>query len=247
MVVEELIIKKGDKEIYGNIYYPNKEGKFPAVILSHGFNGSYSDFVTECEYYASHGFIAYSFDFCGGSVTSKSSGKTTDMTIFSEKQDLLIVLEHISNLENVEEKRIYLFGGSHGGLVTALVAAEKEEQVRAIAMYYPALCVADNWNKAYPFIEDIPETTLLWDMALGKQYFMAIRDFKVYEHICSFEEPVLVIHGDEDEIVPLEYSKQVVDKYKNAKLVVLSGEGHGYTKEGGTVAMEKVLKFFSQH
>ena len=109
MVVEELIIKKGDKEIYGNIYYPNKEGKFPAVILSHGFNGSYSDFVTECEYYASHGFIAYSFDFCGGSVTSKSSGKTTDMTIFSEKQDLLIVLEHISNLENVEEKRIYLF------------------------------------------------------------------------------------------------------------------------------------------
>jgi len=127
------------------------------------------------------------------------------------------------------------------------VAAEKEEQVRAIAMYYPALCVADNWNKAYPFIEDIPETTLLWDMALGKQYFMAIRDFKVYEHICSFEEPVLVIHGDEDEIVPLEYSKQVVDKYKNAKLVVLSGEGHGYTKEGGTVAMEKVLKFFSQH
>ena len=40
IVTEELIIKKNDQEIYGKIYYPEKDGKHPAIICSHGYNGT---------------------------------------------------------------------------------------------------------------------------------------------------------------------------------------------------------------
>ena len=246
MVVEELIIKEEGKEIYGTIYYPEKEGKYPAIILSHGFNGSYADFDKECTYYADNGFIAYTFDFCGGALTSKSSGTTREMTIFTEKEDLTMVLNFIRNMDCVEENEVYLFGGSHGGLVTSLVAAEQKEYVRAVAMYFPALCVIDNWNKAYPMVEDIPETTFLWEVPLGKDYFMTIRDFNIFEEMKKYEGPVLILHGDEDEIVPLEYSKKATENYKNGELVVLPGEKHGFSPEGIATCMEKILQFMEE-
>lgn len=65
VVVEELIIKDGEKEIYGKIYKPAKQGVYPAIILSHGYNGCNSDFIKECRYYAENGYIAYAYDFVG--------------------------------------------------------------------------------------------------------------------------------------------------------------------------------------
>ena len=46
------------------------------------------------------------------------------MTIFSEKEDLELVLEYFKKEDFVDEKNIFLFGASQGGLVTSLVAEE---------------------------------------------------------------------------------------------------------------------------
>jgi cephalosporin-C deacetylase-like acetyl esterase len=94
--VKEYVIEHSGKKIYGRLYTPAKEGKCPAVIISHGYNGSADDWVKECNFYAQNGYIAYAFDFCGGSVRSRSSGNTVDMTVFTEKDDLLDVFEDIS-------------------------------------------------------------------------------------------------------------------------------------------------------
>ena len=69
--------------IFGRLYTPKAEGKSPAIILCHGYNGINTDFMTECSYYADNGYIAYAFDFCGGSGAGRclSTGKSTDTTI----------------------------------------------------------------------------------------------------------------------------------------------------------------------
>ncbi len=46
------------------------------------------------------------------------------------------------------------------------------------------------------------------------------------------DPPTLIIHGDEDPLVPLQQSELIVDKFKKtgveAKLVVKKGAGHGW-------------------
>jgi len=141
IIIKELEIKNGERKIYGKLYSPEGGGIYPAVILCHGYNGVNTDWVKECSYYAHHGYVAYAFDFCGGSVRSKSSGYSTDMTITSEKEDLFAVLDSIRAMDNVDAENVVLFGGSQGGLVSALAAAERADEVRALAMYFPALCI----------------------------------------------------------------------------------------------------------
>lgn len=239
--------KETGNKIYGRIYTPAGTGKHPAVILSHGYNGHGADFTNECKYYAQNGYIAYAFDFCGGSASTLSTGKSTDMTIFTEKSDLLSVFDYIYGLDEVDQDHVYLFGGSQGGLVTALATEERSDKVKAMAMYFPALCIPDDWRKTYPDVEKIPETKGFWGLTLGKNFFVSIHDFHTFDHIGKYDKNVLIVHGDKDVIAPLSYSQEAEKVYPNGKLIVMSGEGHGFTPEGGKKAMQEVLRFMEEN
>jgi len=39
VMVDELRIPNGEREVYGKLYYPETEGKYPAIILCNGYNG----------------------------------------------------------------------------------------------------------------------------------------------------------------------------------------------------------------
>ena len=244
---EELKIENGATTIYGRVYTPKGEGKHPLIIMCHGYNGRHTDFAKESLYYAENGYMAYAFDFCGGSVNSKSTGrKTTEMTIFTEKEDLLAVYNYFAKQENVDTDKIFLFGGSQGGLVTALVTDELgSDKVAGMALYFPAFCIPDNWRATYPTVDKIPEVNNFWGMDLGKEFFASIHDFQVFDHIGKYDKNVLIIHGDNDQIVPLSYSERAKNLYPHAELIVYPGEGHGFTPAGGKKAMEEVLKFMN--
>lgn len=245
--IQELTIQNGDKKIYGKLYSPSKEGKYPAVILSHGYNGINTDFTAECTYFARNGYVAYAYDFCGGSGRSKSTGKSTDMTIFTEKQDLLDVFNYIQNLDNVDAGQMFLFGGSQGGFVTSLVAEELLDKVKGMILYYPALNIPDDWREKYPNEADIPETVDFWRLKLGRNFFLTIHDFKAFDNIGSYPNDVLIIYGDKDAIVPYSAMLEAEKAYGSVKLEVLSNEGHGFTPAGGKKAMEMALDFLKKH
>ena len=44
--------------------------------------------------------------------------------------------------------------------------------------------------------------------------------------IVRFHRPVLLVHGDADEAVPLSCSEETAKAYENAKLVVIPGDTH---------------------
>ncbi len=50
----------------------------------------------------------------------------------------------------------------------------------------------------------------------------------VEEAIRRYNGPVLIVHGDEDEAVPVAFSIEAAGKYNNAELVVISGDDHCY-------------------
>lgn len=240
---EEIMVEANGRQVYGLGYMKDDDKKHPAIIMCHGYNGAHTDFTNECIYFAQNGYVAYAIDFCGGSGRSKSSGASTDMTIFTEKEDLLAVFDYVAEMDNVDPEQIYLFGGSQGGLVAAMAAEERADKVKGLALYFPAFNIPDNWRGNYKTEAEIPETVDFWGLMLGKNFFASMRDFYTFDNVGDFTNKVLIVQGDKDAIVPLSVAKQIEKHYSNAELVVLPGEGHGFTPVGAKKAMEKVLEF----
>lgn len=245
--VTEFSISDAGKTIFGKLYKPVSGNSFPAVILGHGYNGCHTDWDRECTFYAQNGYVAYAYDFCGGSMRSKSSGKTTEMTIFSERDDVKTVFNAISALEFVDSNNVFVMGGSQGGLVSSLAVDELLGKVRGMILYFPAFCIADDWQKKYSDMNLVPDVIDFWDMKLGKVFVTSLQDYDTYKHIGTYAGPVLIIHGDRDPIVRLRYAESADALYQNCTLHVLAGEGHGFSPSGAETAMNDVLSFMNEN
>ena len=228
--------------IFGTLFKPSGQGKFPAIIFSHGYNGVGADFFEDCSFFAKNGFVAYCYDFCGGSMRSRSKGRTVDMTLLTEKSDLIAVVDAISNLDCVDESQIFLLGGSQGGLVTALAIEEIGEKIKGVSLYYPAFCIPDDWRKNFPDKNNIPKMQNFWGMNLGRNFFETAIEMDVNELTGKYAGPVLIVHGSADDIVPLRYAEEAQKRYPNARLEVLPGERHGFSPVGAQTARNLVLE-----
>lgn len=246
MKTEDASIPDGTSTVYGKIYMPEKTGKYPAIIMCHGYNGSHADFANECDYFAQNGYVACAIDFCGGSGRSKSSGKSTDMTIFTEKSNLLATYNYIKKMSNVDSSQIFLFGGSQGGLVTALATEEVAAGVKGMILYFPAFNIPDDWRTMHPDVNKIPATIDFWGLTLGKVFATSIHDFDPFQHIGSYSKNVLILYGADDAIVRRSYIDRAKDAYPHADLIVYTGEGHGFTPATAIKAREEVLQFMKK-
>ena len=247
IVTEEWIISKETRRIYGKLFRPADDGPHPAIIMSHGYNGSHENFAADAAFYAERGFLVYTYDFCGGSNRGKSSGKTTEMTLFTEKDDLLTVFEEVSSLKWTDASRIFLMGASQGGMVTTMAAETLQNKVRGMILYYPALCIADNWRDNFPSADEIPKTVTFWGTSLGRIFFTSIRNFYTFQEIGSYPGDVLILHGDKDPIIPMEYMTKAQAVYHHADLIVLKGEAHGFSAKGSNAARKHMLDFILAH
>ena len=244
--MEKLQITNGVNTISGSLFRPSTEGKHPAIIISHGYNGSHKDFIPHCEYFCERGFLVCAYDFCGGSTRSESTGSTTDMTITSEIDDLMHVYEYLWNLEDVDHEQIFLLGESQGGLVTALTAEKLRNEIKAMVLYYPALCIPDDWSNMYPRGAEVPERIDFWGMTLGRGFVEDVRKYDVFSELGGFGKEVLILHGDKDPIVDFLYSRRAVDIYRNATVIEMKGQGHGFEGQASVEAMKKACDFMEK-
>lgn len=229
----------------GNLFaieaLPKEEGKYPVVIASHGYNGSHADFYDDCRYFAENGFVALAYDFAGGSSRSQSTGKSVDMSVLTEKEDLKTVISYVKSLDEVDSNNIFLLGGSQGGFVSSLVADEMEDSIRALEMYFPALCIPDDWRKNFADENAISDTIDFWGLTLSRTYLDAVKEMHVEDVTGKYKGPVLILHGDNDKVVPLHYSQEAEKRYQSAKLIVMQGEGHGFSPSSAAKARSLVL------
>ena len=226
---EEMLIHSGGKEIFGVLYRPEGIKKAPLVVVSHGFGSSYRFETAYAEAIAPLGYAVFCYDFCGGSNFSKSSGSTTEMSIFTEAEDLKTVIDALGEKDFIDPGRIILIGESQGGMVSALVAAERKESIERMFLIFPAFCIKDDWIKMFPTLSDMPEEIDFWGIKLSHTYLEGLYGLDLYPTISQYEGPVTIFHGDNDQVVNVSYSEKAQDAYKNATLTVYPGEGHGFT------------------
>ena len=116
---ENLWFHKKSCKIYGLMYRPKKAQKAPLIIICHGFGGSHKVNLVSAALYANAGYAVCSIDFCGGSDKTISDGSVMEMSVITEKEDLLAVVNQVRNLSYIDRTRIYLWGESQGGFVAA--------------------------------------------------------------------------------------------------------------------------------
>ncbi len=201
------------------------------VIISHGFLANEKTVYGYAKFLAEHGFLAITYDFNGGGLFSRSDGKSVNMTVLTEKQDLFAVIHAVR--DQFHPKKISLMGCSQGGFVSALTARELGKQITSLIMFYPALCIPEDARKgrmlAYHFNpQNIPDILGRIPMKLGGDYARVVVLMNFYEEIHGYDGPVLLIHGTDDRIVNIEYSRKAKDMYASCEYHEIIGAGHRF-------------------
>lgn len=244
----ELSISFGDRLIYGISSTSNSAPahKHGVAIVSHGFNGTHHFARDYFNTLNSLGYEVYTFDYPDGSVYSRSGNNTMNMSVITQKEALKTIVSHFMSQENIDKDRIILIGESQGGFISGLAAAELGNNISGLILIYPAFIIADNWNSHYPDIAAIPDTTKLWDVPLGRKFFMELRDINISEAMESYKGPVMIVQGDADVIVPLDSSIRAKKIYPDAELKIIPGAGHGFNHEQRIISNQYVADFLKR-
>ncbi len=239
VIEEKLEVTKEDGwVIRGLIFRPDAEGEFPVVIFSHGFGTNYRELMHHGNGYAESGIICVFFDFCGGGMESTSDGTMQEMTVMTEAADLVAVLESIKCLPYVNKDSVYLQGESQGGFVSAIVGRAYYEEIKGLILWYPAFVIPDDSARRLQNGD-----TEVMGVKLNPDYNRVAAGIDVKELQTGFGKPVLLIHGNEDDIVPIEYSREAAAYYGNAMLKEIKGAGHGFEGKDSKFALEASIAF----
>lgn len=234
--------------IKGYLYLAdNGEEKQQIVILSHGLATEMWHNINTAASLANAGISVFLFDYCGGSIHSKSDCETTEMSVLTEKQDLNDVIDEVKTWDFVDVNRIGVIGYSQGGLVAAMTAVERDDIYR-LCLQYPAFTMYDEIRNTYKSVDDIPETIDRNGMLTGKKYYADIVSFdaeNIYEYCGQYQNKTLIIHGTADALVDYNSSVKAIDYYPDASLMTIENGGHGFVGDDDIKSVKAEYDFFT--
>ena len=68
------------------------------------------------------------------------------------------------------------------------------------------------------------------DGVLGGNYFRTAQMLPIEASIKKYAGPVLIVHGDADEAVPVSYAYEAAGQYADAQLAIIEGDTHCYDR-----------------
>ena len=248
VVTEELHASRDGIDIYGVLLRPEgRKGRMPTIIFSHGLRGHYDDCLPYAEICARNGFACYCFDFIGGALANRSGGSYEDMSILTEIEDLGAVVEMILSKPFTDKERLFLSGGSQGGLVTAMYAARYPAVPRGLVLLFPAFNIPSLAESLLGVmyggdLSAVPEKVSVAGFSVYKKYVEDAVGWDPYKTIGNYKGKVMILHGTKDLLVPLSYSERAANVYPSATLIKLEGQGHGFDEAGTVFAAEQALE-----
>ncbi len=216
--IETLTASDGEKIILWHA--PAKPG-MPTILYFQGNAGEIGDRPLRFNYYHARGFgVAYlSYRGFGGSSGSPSEAGL--MADANAAYDWLLA-------GGVEPGRIALLGESLGSGVAVQLAAKRE--VGAVALEAPYTSTVEVAARIYWWL---PVHALMKDQ------------FKSIDFIGAVVAPLLIIHGEEDGLIPVDFGKRLFAAANQPKeLEIVQGFGHDVLFEETTWARE--AEFFAR-
>jgi len=225
---------RGDR-LCGVLAGPKAEGGASAAVLCHGFaTGKDGRTYTRLEAVLNRwGIATLRFDFFGH---GESEGELEDITISEALDD---VEQALRCVREQGFDRVALVGSSFGGMA-ALLAAARDPDLICLALKSPvsdylARLLAerddqemDEWRtRGFVTLTDEAGSQL----RLNYRFCVDAEKVRGYDAAAHIRIPTLIVHGDKDETVPLAQSRRLAALLPRARLEVIPGADHRYSRD----------------
>ena len=209
------------------------QGKCPLVIVIHGFTGHMEEphILAVSEAIREAGCATLRVDMYGH---GSSDGQFHDHTLYKWLTNALTVIDYARGLDFVTD--LYLCGHSQGGLTVMLAGAMKQDVLKGIIPLSPACMIPEIARRGellgLHFDPDhVPDELESWDgRTLSGNYARVAQTIRVEEAIDRFVKPVLLVHGDADEAVPVQFGIDAAKRYRDCRLALIPGDDHCYNR-----------------
>jgi fermentation-respiration switch protein FrsA (DUF1100 family) len=172
----------------------------PTLLYFHGNAGNLSDRADRFREVLGSGFGLLAVSYRG---YPGSGGVPSEAALFS---DALTTFDRLAKRTD----NIVLHGESLGTGVATYVASQRK--ARALVLEAPYTAALDIAATTYPWV---PVGWLMRDPFLTRDYILKV------------EEPVLIAHGTQDRVIPVEHGRRLFDLALDPKqLAIFDGAGH---------------------
>src|SRR5581483_8882227 len=200
VVPEQVIFKAADGlEIHGQLFKPkNASAKMPALVFMHGgpmrqmllgwhYMYYYHNSYAMNQYLASRGYMVLSVNYRSGIGYGRSFrlAQHRGARGASEYQDVYAAAKYLRSRDDVDSKRIGLWGGSYGGYLTALGLARNSDVFSAGVDFHGV----HDWSISVAGLR-VPTDTA--------ERNRVARESSPISSVDKWKSPVLLIHGDDD-------------------------------------------------
>lgn len=202
-----------------DLYLPKTRDKTTAIMFIHGGGfsaGSKEEMTSYAEQYANMGFVT-------SSINYRLSLNDSYPAAINDVQDAIIWMVQHADEYGYDANKIVLVGYSAGGTLALNAGLNSPQHVATI------IDVAGITD-----IKALIETSSIPELRTDVAKYMGGKDPAIASPINQINQnspPVLIFHGDKDDIVPMDQSLALEEKLKNenvpVRLVVFSNKGHG--------------------
>lgn len=183
--------------------------------------------------------------------------------IFADVQRAVRSIRRSAAEYGVDPNRLGVYGGSAGGHLAMLLATSSDDgdpdaedevdrvsnRVAAVVAFHPPVDVRAEVKRRADARRDAPDQT-----RAGPALEIDVEEAPTYSpwlHVSADDPPTLIVHGDRDELVPLESSRLMLDKLREhgvpAELIVLEGAGHLFDDDQWKRAREAMAEWFARY
>jgi dipeptidyl aminopeptidase/acylaminoacyl peptidase len=229
----------------------------PAVMMPHGGPQSYDriEFNWMAQAFASRGYVVIQPQFRG----SDGFGAEHIRAGYGEwgrkmQDDLTDSLESLVEDGVVDPARVCIVGASYGGYAALAGGAFTPELYRCVV--------------SLAGVSDLPDMLAFERREHGKNHWVVsyfenfmvageattekLRAVSPVRYADAFAAPVLLIHGENDKVVPFEQSDDMYDELRSAgkqvQLIKLKDENHNLVVSANRLAsLEAMVKFVDEH
>lgn len=208
------------------------------IVLGHGVTGNKDRpfVVALAEGLAAAGINALRISFSGNGA---SGGKFTDSTITKEVADLGSVLDAYAGWH------LGYIGHSMGGAVGVLRASQ-DDRIRLLVSLAGMVRTAAFAQREFGTVK--PDAGFMWDdekCPLSQAYMDDLAQIgTVLDAAPKIKVPWLLVHGTEDDVVPIQDSKDILIRAgSDVKFVALQGSNHVFAGEHTAPMVRTVVEW----
>ena len=207
-------------------WYVETRADRPVMLWCHGNAGNITHRLDNLKLLYQLGLSVFLFDYRGYGKSQRYDPSEDGLY-----QDAVGAYDSLTRIRKIRPEQIVLFGRSLGAAVAGELATQRSASALILESSFPSIEAVAKFHYA-----GLPVHWLLG------------AEFRLIDRLPQLSLPKLIIHGDKDDIIPIELGRQVFDSAKPPKdWYVIQGANHNTTYEvGGPAYFRRLGEFIKK-